>query len=182
MLWTFLELKLRDLRSLGCTVLTGCSYSTHSKKINGSRKRDVSRTFDFFTRWDWMICTLPRFCTPCDYFLKSCFKVEVNKDHPEVTEELKDAICQKAAKIPPDMNLLVVESFTIHLHLCLTMRGHHLADVLYKMKWIKTVARCVYFWDEALLLVFFTLCRFILAAILAAFRPLYSPVFFRCFL
>ena len=69
---------------------------------------------------------------PCDYFLWGYLKAEVYKHRPTTIDELKAAISQTIAEIPPEMTHRVMENFRNRLQQCITNRGHHLEDIIYK--------------------------------------------------
>jgi hypothetical protein len=70
--------------------------------------------------------------TLCDFFLWGYFKAQVYQHHPQTLEDLKEAITQEVAAIPPEMTRMVMEKYQERLNQCSDNEGCHLSDVVFK--------------------------------------------------
>lgn len=70
--------------------------------------------------------------SPCDYFLWGYVKAKVFKTRPTTIEALKASIRQTVEEIPQEMTHRVMENFRNRLQQCITSRGRHLEDVIFK--------------------------------------------------
>ena len=70
--------------------------------------------------------------TPCDFFLWGHLKAKVYTRRPETIEQLKEAIRQEVAAIPPAMTRKVMDNFRERLQECVINNGCHLSDVIFK--------------------------------------------------
>ena len=70
--------------------------------------------------------------TPCDFFLWGYLKVKVYARRPGTIEQLKEAVRQEVAAIPPAMTRKAMDSFRERLQQCVINNGRHLSDVIFK--------------------------------------------------
>ena len=70
--------------------------------------------------------------TPCDFFLWGYLKAKVYARRPGTIEQLKEAIRQEVAAIPPAMTRKVMDNFRERLQQCVINNGRHLSDVIFK--------------------------------------------------
>ena len=75
-------------------------------------------------------------------FIKSTYDAIARR--PGTTEQLKEAIRQEVAAIPPAMARKAMENFRERLQECVINNGRHLSDVIFKSV-CKTIASCVLF-------------------------------------
>ncbi|KAJ4445210.1 hypothetical protein ANN_07011 [Periplaneta americana] len=67
---------------------------------------------------------------PCDFFLRGHLKAEVYKHRPHTLDELKTAIREEIAAIPPVVTARVT-NFRKRLDACIESQGHHMDDVVF---------------------------------------------------
>lgn len=72
--------------------------------------------------------------SPCDFFLWGYLKAEVYKHRPRTLQELKDVIRQEVAAIPREVTRRTMDNFRERLRECLNNGGHHLSDIIFKIK------------------------------------------------
>lgn len=133
MLQTFLEPKLRDLGNQDVWFQqAGATAHTARTSMKALSEMFPGRLISLHGDIGWPAHSPD--LSPCDYFLWGYLKNKVYKYRPGTIEELKDAICQKVAEIPPEMTLRVMENFRNHLQQCIVNRGYHLEDVIFKTK------------------------------------------------
>jgi hypothetical protein len=70
--------------------------------------------------------------TPCDFFLWGYLKAKAYVRRPGTTEQLKEAIRQEVAAIPPAMTRKSKDNFRERLQVCVVNNGRHLSDVIFK--------------------------------------------------
>jgi len=70
--------------------------------------------------------------TPCDFFLWGYLKAKVYACRPGTIEQLKEAIRQEVAAIPPAMTRKATDNFRERLQQCVINNGRHLSDVIFK--------------------------------------------------
>jgi len=70
--------------------------------------------------------------TPCDFFLWGCLKAKVYARRPGTVEQLKEAIRQEVAAIPPTMTRKAMNNFREQHQQCVINNGRHLNDVIFK--------------------------------------------------
>jgi len=70
--------------------------------------------------------------TPCDFFLWGYLKAKVYSRRPGTIEQLKVAIRQEVAAIPPAMTRKAMDNFRERLQQCVINNGRHLSDVIFK--------------------------------------------------
>jgi len=70
--------------------------------------------------------------TPCDFFLWLYLKAKVYARRPGTIEQLKEAIRQEVATIPPTMTCKTMDNFHDRLKECVINNGRHLSDVIFK--------------------------------------------------
>ena len=70
--------------------------------------------------------------TPCDFFLLGYLKVKVYARRPGTIEQLKEAIRQEVAAIPPAMTRKAMDNFRKRLQQCVINNGRHLSYVIFK--------------------------------------------------
>jgi len=71
--------------------------------------------------------------TPCDFFfLWGYLKAKVYARRPGTIEQLKEAIRQEVAAIPPAMTRKAMDNFRERLQECVINNGRHLSDVIFK--------------------------------------------------
>ncbi|PNF44123.1 hypothetical protein B7P43_G03188 [Cryptotermes secundus] len=68
---------------------------------------------------------------PCDFFLWAHLKAEVYKHRPHALGELKTAIREETAAIPPDMTARVKNNFRKRLDICIRSQGRHKDDIVF---------------------------------------------------
>jgi hypothetical protein len=68
---------------------------------------------------------------PCDFFLWGHLKAEVYKHRPHTLDELKTAIREEIAAIPPDMTARVMNNFRKRLDDCIRSQGRHMDDIVF---------------------------------------------------
>jgi hypothetical protein len=57
--------------------------------------------------------------TPCDFLLWGCLKAQVYHHRPQTLKDLKEAITQEVAAIPPEMTRKVMEKYRERLSQCI---------------------------------------------------------------
>ena len=72
--------------------------------------------------------------SPCDFFLWGYLKAKVYKHRPRTLQELKDVIRQEVAAIPREVTRRTMDNFRERLRECLNNGGHHLSDIIFKIK------------------------------------------------
>jgi len=82
--------------------------------------------------------------TPCDFFLWGYLKSKVYACVSGTIEQLKEAIWQEVATIPPAMTHKAMDNFRERLQQCVVNNGRHLSDVSFKSVW-KKIASYVLF-------------------------------------
>jgi len=70
--------------------------------------------------------------TPCDFFFWGYLKAKVYARRPGTVEQLKEAIRQEFAAIPPAMTRKAMDNFSERLQHCVINNGRHLSDVIFK--------------------------------------------------
>jgi len=70
--------------------------------------------------------------TLCDFFLWGYLKAKVYAHHPGTIEQLKEAIRQEVAAIPPAITREAMDNFREQLQECVINNGRHLSDVIFK--------------------------------------------------
>jgi hypothetical protein len=70
--------------------------------------------------------------TPCDFFLWLYLKAKVYERRPGTTEQLKEAIRQEVAAIPPVMTHKAMDNFRKWLQECVIKNGRDLSDGIFK--------------------------------------------------
>ena len=70
--------------------------------------------------------------TPCDFFLWGFIKAKVYARRLGTIEQLKEAIRQEVAAIPPAMTRKAMDNFRERLQLCVINNGRHLSDVIFE--------------------------------------------------
>jgi len=71
--------------------------------------------------------------TPCDFFLWGYLvKAKVYARRPGTIKQLKEAIRQEVAAIPPAMTRKTMDNFRERLQQCVINNGRHLSDVIFK--------------------------------------------------
>ena len=70
--------------------------------------------------------------TPCDFFLWGYLKAKVYARRPGTIEQLKEAIRQEVAAIPPALTRKVMDNFRERLQECVINNGRHLSDIIFK--------------------------------------------------
>jgi len=70
--------------------------------------------------------------TLCDFFLWGNLKAKVYARRPGTIEQLKEAIRQEVAAIPPAMTRKAMDNFREWLQQCVINNGRHLSDVIFK--------------------------------------------------
>ena len=70
--------------------------------------------------------------TPCDFFLWGYLKAKVYSHRPGTIEQLKEAIRQEVAAIPPSMTRKALDNFRERLQQCVINNGRHSSDVIFK--------------------------------------------------
>ena len=70
--------------------------------------------------------------TPCDYCLWGYLKAKVYTHCPGTIEQLKEAIRQEVAAIPPTMTCKAMDNFRERLQEFVIKNGRHLSDVIFK--------------------------------------------------
>jgi len=71
--------------------------------------------------------------TPCGFFLWRYLKAKFYARRPGTIEQLKEAIRQEIAAIPPAMTRKVMDNFRELLQNCVINNGRHLSDVIFKL-------------------------------------------------
>ena len=67
------------------------------------------------------------------FFLWGYLKAKVDARRPGTIEQLKEAIRQEVAAIPPAMTLKAMDNFRERLQQCVINNGRHLSDVIFKI-------------------------------------------------
>ena len=70
--------------------------------------------------------------TPCDIFLWGYLKAKVYARRPGTFEQLKEAIRQEVAAIPPAMTRKAMDNFRERLQQYVINYGRHSSDVIFK--------------------------------------------------
>jgi len=70
--------------------------------------------------------------TLCDFFLWGYLKAKVYACRPGTIEQLKEAIQQEVAAIPPTMTRKTMDNFLERLQECVINNGCHLSNVTFK--------------------------------------------------
>ena len=70
--------------------------------------------------------------TLCDFFLWGYLKAKVYARCPGTIEQLKEAIRQEVAAIPPAMIRKAMDNFRERLKECVINNGRHLSDAIFK--------------------------------------------------
>jgi len=70
--------------------------------------------------------------TQCDFFLWGYLNAKVCARRPGTVEQLKEAIRQEVAAIPPAMTRKAADNFRERLQQCVINNGRHLSDVIFK--------------------------------------------------
>jgi hypothetical protein len=66
---------------------------------------------------------------PCDFFLWDNLKAQVYQHRYQTLENLKEAITQEVAAIPPDVTYKVMEKYRERLSQCIDNEGRQLSGV-----------------------------------------------------
>ena len=66
------------------------------------------------------------------FFSLGLLKAKVYARRPGTVEQLKEAIRQEVAAIPPAMTRKAMDNFRERLEQCVTNIGRHLSDVIFK--------------------------------------------------
>ena len=77
--------------------------------------------------------------TPCDFFLWGYLKSRVFNNRPRTLDDLKTNIREEVANIPVDMLERVMRNTRNRFVQCIDNGGRHLADMIFKTMWKKTL-------------------------------------------
>ena len=75
------------------------------------------------------------YLNPLNFFLRGYLKSKVYSNHPQSTEQLKDAIRQEITAIPREMTRRVIDNFHECLKQCVDNNRSHLTDLIFKTEW-----------------------------------------------
>jgi len=95
------------------------------------RDWETRRSSDLFAWWHRLSGPVTWF-DPVWFFLWGYVKAKVNARRPGTFEQLKEAIRQEVAAIPPAMTRKVMDNFRERLQVCFINNGRHLSDGIFK--------------------------------------------------
>jgi hypothetical protein len=101
-----------------------------------SHHRTKIRSSDLFAWWHRLARPVTWF-DPVWFFLWGYLKAKVYARCPGTIEQLKEAIRQGVAVIPPAVACKAMDNFCEWLQECVINNGRHLSDVIFKRVWKK---------------------------------------------